>query len=148
MRLLLSIIFFLNINLSFSQSTSNKLKSFNSFKAGEKLEYKLQYGFFNASYASLTLKEDVVNNEKVLRATSIGRTTGLARLFFKVDDTYETFFSFDKVQPLKSIRDIYEGGYVRNAETLYDYNSNTAFFFTIKLKMLRGILRFILIFKT
>ena len=103
MRLLLSIIFFLNLHYSFSQSTPNKIKSFNSFKSGEKLEYKLQYGFLNASYASLTLREDVVNNEKVLRATSIGRTTGLARLFFKVDDTYETFFSFEKVQPLKSI---------------------------------------------
>ena len=128
MRLLLSIIFFLNLHFSFSQSTPNKIKSFNSFKSGEKLEYKLQYGFLNASYASLTLREDVVNNEKVLRATSIGRTTGLARLFFKVEDTYETFFSFEKVQPIKSMRDIYEGGYVRNAETIYDYNTNTAYF--------------------
>ena len=92
MRFILSIIFFFYLIFSFSQSVPKKLKSFNAFKAGEKLEYKLQYGFFNASYASLTLKEDVVNNEKVLRATSIGRTTGLARLFFKVDDTYETFF--------------------------------------------------------
>ena len=27
---------------------------------------------------------------------------------------------FAKVKPLKSIRDIYEGGYVRKAETVYD----------------------------
>ena len=55
----------------------------------------------------------VLDGKKVLRATSIGRTTGLARLFFKVDDIYETFFPKEKVKPVKSIRDIYEGGYER-----------------------------------
>lgn len=126
MRIIIFFICTISLNLCYSQ---NKNFNFYSFKAGEKLEYKLNYGFLNASYASLSLKEEVLDGEKVFRATSVGRTTGLARLFFKVDDIYETFFSLDNVKPIKSIRDIYEGGYEREAETKYDYESNTAFFY-------------------
>jgi hypothetical protein len=101
-------------------------KSFNSYKSGEFFEYKLHYGFLNASYASLELKKETLNDSLVYRATAIGRTTGLARLFYRVDDLYEAFFPLEKVKPLKSIRDIYEGGYVRKAETVYDDKNKTA----------------------
>ncbi len=101
-------------------------KSFNSYKSGEFFEYKLHYGFLNASYASLELKKEILNDSFVYRATAIGRTTGLARLFYRVDDLYEAFFPLEKVKPLKSIRDIYEGGYVRKAETVYDDKNKTA----------------------
>lgn len=101
-------------------------KSFNSYKSGEFFEYKLHYGFLNASYASLELKKEILNDSLVYRATAIGRTIGLARLFYRVDDLYEAFFPLEKVKPLKSIRDIYEGGYVRKAETVYDDKNKTA----------------------
>ena len=101
-------------------------KSFNSYKSGEFFEYKLHYGFLNASYASLELKKEILNDSLVYRATAIGRTTGLARLFYRVDDLYEAFFPLEKVKPLKSIRDIYEGGYVRKSETVYDDKNKTA----------------------
>ena len=111
-----------------SNLIENKLynKTFDAYKSGELLEYTLQYGFFNTSYASLEIKEEKLEEELVHRATAVGKTTGLARLFFKVDDLYEAFFPIDKVKPIKSIRDIYEGGYTRKAETYYDDNSKTA----------------------
>jgi hypothetical protein len=111
-----------------SNLIENKLynKTFDAYKSGELLEYTLQYGFFNTSYASLEIKEEKIEEELVHRATAVGKTTGLARLFFKVDDLYEAFFPIDKVKPIKSIRDIYEGGYTRKAETYYDDNSKTA----------------------
>ncbi len=111
-----------------SNLIENKLynKTFDAYKSGELLEYTLQYGFFNTSYASLEIKEEKLEEELVHRATAVGKTTGLARLFFKVDDLYEAFFPIDKVKPIKSIRDIYEGGYTRKAETYYDDNNKTA----------------------
>ena len=102
------------------------LKTFDAYKSGELLEYKLHYGFFNTSYASLEIKEENLNNETVFRATAIGKTIGLARLFFRVDDLYEAFFPLEKVKPIKSIRDIYEGGYIRKAETYYNDDYKTA----------------------
>ena len=136
MRVFLFLIYLLSINFCISQNEKSGLKklyNYNAFKSGEKLEYNLNYGFLNTSYASLSLKEEVLNGKTVFRASSVGRTTGLARFFFKVDDLYETFFPKETVRPLKSIRDIYEGGYERKAETKYDYDTNTAFFYN-KLK--------------
>jgi len=127
----LPLIFFLSDRYALkfdSQFVNDSLynKSFNSYKSGEFFEYKLHYGFLNASYASLELKKEILNDSLVYRATAIGRTTGLARLFYRVDDLYEAFFPLEKVKPLKSIRDIYEGGYVRKAETVYDDKNKTA----------------------
>jgi hypothetical protein len=101
-------------------------KSFDAFKTGESLKFRIHYGFFNASHATLKLEEDVVEGKKVFKATAIGRTTGIARFFFKVEDIYETFFDKNLVQPIKSTRDIYEGGYTKNVEIKYDYSNNLA----------------------
>ena len=51
---------------------------------------------------------------------------GSQDFFFKVEDIYETYFDQSLVKPLKSTRNIYEGGYTKNVEILYDYNNNLA----------------------
>ena len=48
------ITFSLRVN---SQEESLYNNNYNSFADGEMLEYKLKYGFFNTSYASLSLNE-------------------------------------------------------------------------------------------
>ena len=50
----------------------------------------------------------------------------MIKLFFKVDDTYESYFDKNIVKPLKSKRNIYEGGYTKNLEIEYDYNNKIA----------------------
>ena len=49
------------------------------FKAGEWFKFRIHYGIFNASYATLGLTKDTVNNEAVLHAKGYGTTTGLLR---------------------------------------------------------------------
>jgi len=100
--------------------------SYDSFKKGESLKFRLHYGFFNASYASLNLEEEVLNDQRVYKATATAKTTGIARLFFKVDDIYETYFNKTLVRPIKSKRNIYEGGYTKNVEINYDYSNYVA----------------------
>ena len=99
--LILFLLFFSSTSL-FSKSIIDTLysKNYNAFKSGEFFEYKLYYGFFNASYASLELKEEILGDKEVFRASAIGRTTGLARLFFKVEDLYETYFDKNLVKPV------------------------------------------------
>ena len=129
-------IFFLS-NLIYSQKSSGKRSpfissSFDSFKVGEWLKFRIHYGIFNASYATIDLHEDIINGEKVFKSIAIGRTTGIARLFFKVDDVYESYFNKTIVKPLKSKRDVYEGGYTKNVEIEYDYTNNIAIVNDIK----------------
>ena len=77
------------------------------FYGEEWFEFRIYYGFFNASYASIKLKNDTINNIPVFHSMGYGKTTGLARWFFKVDDYYESYFDREKIIPYKFIRNIY-----------------------------------------
>ncbi|MBJ34926.1 MAG: ATP-dependent exonuclease [Flavobacteriaceae bacterium] len=108
---------FFSTTLIFSQPTSVELEP---FKAGEKLEYRVHYGIFNASYASLTLSNGQVDGQELLLASGYGKTIGLARLFFKVEDYYSSYFETKEVQPILFKRNIYEGGYTKNLEVSFN----------------------------
>ena len=116
-------ILLLSTKLSFSQNISDNLKP---FKAGENLEYIVNYGIFNASYASLKLTSEKLNEKDLLLASGYGKTIGLARLFFKVEDYYSSYFDDKKVDPVYFKRNIYEGGYTKNLEVEFDSNSRKA----------------------
>jgi len=96
------------------------------FGAGEWFQFRIHYGIFNASYATLELSNDTVNGIPVLHAKGYGTTTGLARWFFKVEDHYDTYFDEKKVLPYWFIRDIDEGGYTKNLEINFDHHQNLA----------------------
>ncbi len=99
---------------------------FRAFKPGEWLKFRIHYGIFNASFATLHLKTDTLKGQKVFHAVGEGRTTGLARAFFKVDDLYESYFSMDSIQPLRFIRKIDEGGYTKDVAIDFDYDQKKA----------------------
>ena len=131
--------FFLFSNSLSSQNSKGKSapfvsSSYDSFKTGESLKFRLHYGIFNASYATLDLEESTINSKNVYKAVATGRTTGIARIFFKVEDRYETYFGKTLVKPLKSTRNIYEGGYTKNVEIEYDYVNQKAIVNDIKNK--------------
>ena len=113
-----------SINVIFSQTIPPNLSE--PFKAGEKLEYRVHYGIFNASYASLSLsKKDSLDDENLL-ASGYGKTIGLARLFFKVEDYYSSYFDNEKVSPVFFKRNTYEGGYTKDLEISFDSQGNKA----------------------
>lgn len=95
----------------------------NAFKAGEWFQFRIHYGIFNASFATLQLTEETLNGKPVFHAKGYGETTGLAKLFFKVEDRYESYFDKYSGQPYKFIRDINEGGYTKDIEI--DFNHET-----------------------
>ena len=96
------------------------------FKAGEWLKFRIHYGIFNASTATLHLTNDVVNGKSVYRVTGEGKTTGAARVFYKVDDVYESYFDKEDGRPYKFIRKIDEGGYTKDVEINFDYQKKQA----------------------
>ena len=94
------------------------------FKNGEWLRFKVKYGIFNASIATLALKEEMYNGEKVYHAVGKGSTTGLARVFFRVDDTYESYFGIADGKPRLFVRNIYEGGYTKHLKMYFNHSTN------------------------
>ena len=97
-----------------------------AFKAGEWLKFRIHYGFLNASFATLKLESKKLDTIPVYHVVGIGRTTGLARIFFKVDDRYESYFGKDDSKPYRFIRKIDEGGYTKDIEIDFDYNRDKA----------------------
>ncbi|MAU17709.1 MAG: ATP-dependent exonuclease [Muricauda sp.] len=97
-----------------------------AFKPGEWLKFRIHYGILNASYATMHLTSETLNGVPVYHAVGRGKTTGFASIFFKVDDTYESYFDREHGRPYRFIRKIDEGGYTKDIEIDFDYKQKTA----------------------
>jgi hypothetical protein len=100
--------------------------TFSAFQAGEWFKFRVHYGIFNASYATLHLKNDYLHGKEMYHVIGNGKTTGLARFFFKVDDNYESYFDKKEGKPYRFIRQIDEGGYTKNLEINFDHLAKKA----------------------
>ncbi len=112
-------------NTSKKTTTSKKYKK-SAFKAGEWLKFRMHYGALNASYATLHVKSDKIDGVPVYHVVGKGKTTGWASIFFKVDDTYESYFGKDDGKPYKFVRKIDEGGYKKDLEINFDHEEKQA----------------------
>ena len=113
--------------LLWSVSTYNA-QSESSFQSGEWLKFKLNYsGWVKAGNATLEVKEATFKNRSVCHVVGKGWTTGAIKWFFKVNDRYESYFDKATGRPYKFIRNINEGGHVKNRVIEFDYEKNLAF---------------------
>lgn len=103
-----------------------KEKKESAFKPGEWLKFRIHYGFLNASYATLHVKSAKIEDVPVYHVVGHGETTGFASVFFKVDDTYESYFGMEDGRPYKFVRNIYEGGYTKDIEINFDHEKEKA----------------------
>jgi hypothetical protein len=95
-----------------------------AYDTGEWFKFRIHYGFVNAGYATLEIKDAVIENKKVYHAVGKGYTVGMSRFFFKVDDTYESYFDKVTNKPFQFIRKIDEGGYTKNQEGFFNQDIN------------------------
>ena len=113
--------------LIWSLGTSNA-QSESSFQYGEWLKFKLNYsGWVKAGNATLEVKEATFKDRSVCHVVGKGWTTGAIKWFFKVNDRYESYFDKATARPYKFIRNINEGGHVKNRVIEFDYEKNLAF---------------------
>jgi len=93
------------------------------FDKGEFLKYKITYGLINAGFASLEIKDSLIDNEAVFHVVGKGWSTGMVHFFFPVEDDYQTYFDKTAIQPQHFIRNVNEGGYTINREIFFNYDS-------------------------
>ncbi|WP_299531133.1 DUF3108 domain-containing protein [Ulvibacterium sp.] len=117
----LFIFLFLSLNLGVGAQDNAS-----AFKPGEWLKFRMHYGWLNASYATLQVKSDIIDGVPVYHVVGKGRTTGFASIFFKVDDTYESYFDKENGRPYRFIRKINEGGYTKDVEINFDHDNDKA----------------------
>ncbi len=95
-----------------------------AYDSGEWFKFRIHYGFINAGYATLEVKEAIKNNKKIYHAIGKGYTVGMSRFFFKVDDNYESYFDKVTNKPFQYVRKIDEGGYTKNQEGFFNQEKN------------------------
>jgi hypothetical protein len=95
-----------------------------AYDVGEWFKFRIHYGIVNAGYATLEVKDAVLNNKKVFHVIGKGYTTGMSRFFFKVDDLYESYIDRDTGNPYQFVRKINEGGYTKNQEGFFNQSAN------------------------
>ena len=94
-----------------------------AFQVGEKLEYTISYGFFNAAKASLEVKKhpQKINGREVLHIVGVGKSVSAFDWFFKIRDRYETYIDKDEVLPFIFVRRINEGGYKKQQDYYFEH---------------------------
>ena len=93
---------------------------------GEWFKFRVHYGFVTAGYATLQVDNTVLNGKEVYHVQGEGRTVGVSKLFFKVEDYYQSYIDKEKDVPYRFIRKIDEGGYTKDIQIDFDHNTNLA----------------------
>lgn len=94
-----------------------------AYQAGEYLQYRVHYGFLNAGFASLTVSSENLSGRPQFHVRGEGSTTGAVRVFFKVNDLYETYIDQETKKPSLFIRNIKEGSYTKNKQLSFNHLS-------------------------
>ncbi len=118
MRKLLTLLLF--SSLLFIYLSADSTSSGEQFKDGEFLKYRIHYGLLNAGYATLTNSETPYNGKPHYHVVGEGYSTGAVKVFFKVEDRYETFMDKSTLLSSKFIRKIKEGSYQRDQTMIID----------------------------
>lgn len=121
-----TILILLTIFISTTAFTSTTTPPEMAFKKGEWFRFRIHYGVFNASYATMQVTESRLDGKEVYHIKGKGKSTGLLHLFFKVDDRYETYIDRTTVKPYRFIRDIDEGGHTKDIQIDFNHDAGTA----------------------
>ena len=97
-----------------------------SYDSGEWFRFRIHYGMFTASYATLEVQESTYQGLPVHHVIGKGKSSGFLNLFFKVDDLYQTYMDKEEVKPYHFIRKINEGGYTKDVEIVFDQEQHQA----------------------
>lgn len=128
MKQISTLILLLATTIALSQSVKHEFDpQSHAFKEGEWLQFRMSYSnFLNAGFSTLEVKETSYKNKEAFHVIGHGKSTGLVSLFFKVRDDYQSFMYKKTLQPYRFIRKINEGGYTKDKDIYFDYNTNVA----------------------
>ncbi len=94
-----------------------------AFKRGEKVSYRLHYGFIDAGKGTLTVtnEEKKFGSRKTFHVVGVASTQGVSDWFFKVRDRYESYIDEKAIIPWRFIRHVDEGGYKFSQDYFFNH---------------------------
>lgn len=97
-----------------------------AYQDGEWFKFRVHYGFVTAGYATLEVNDEVLGGKEVFHVKGYGKTVGLSRAFFKVEDDYQSYIDKDTDLPKRFIRNIDEGGHTKDIQIDFDHENGKA----------------------
>jgi hypothetical protein len=95
-----------------------------AFGIGEKLTYRLHYGFVDAGEATVEVKATDYQRlgREMFHVVGTGRSLGAFNWFFKVRDRYESYMDQQSLMPWKFVRRIEEGSFKKAQDYTFHHN--------------------------
>jgi len=97
---------------------------FDNINAGEVISFRIHYGFITAGNATLSTTKTSYKGQPAFYVRGIGKTSGAAKAFFKVEDVYESYISENR-EPLFYVRNVSEGSYTQHLQSTFNPSNNT-----------------------
>lgn len=118
----------LAILLAFKQFEENKVIVNKSFSFGEKVEYRVHYGFINAAEAKVEIAKNlsVVNNKPCFKINVTGRTVGAFDLISRVRDNWRSYVDTVTIVPQMFYRNIQENKYRKEETVVFNHEKDQA----------------------
>jgi|694.fasta_scaffold19607_7 hypothetical protein len=100
----------------------------NAFTYGEKLKYRVHYGFLTGGYADFDVsdKPEMYNNRPVYKIKASGRSTGVVDAMFSVKDEFVSYMDTEALVPWKATKNVKEGNYKDLDVILFDHRRRIA----------------------
>src|SRR5690606_3876627 len=97
-----------------------------TFKEGEKLTYKLQYGSISAATGVLSVNKSKLQfSQPTYHLNAYGQTSSFFSVFYTVKNKYDSYISASTYLPYLYVEDIKEGSYTRKAYATFDSKNKT-----------------------
>ena len=99
---------------------------YKSFARGERLEYKVNFGFFNIGEAEMIIDDKFyrVNGRECYKVDVYGKTTGMVDWVANVNDHWGAYVDSSALVPHISYRKIREGKYKKDEVVRFDHRVN------------------------
>ena len=98
-----------------------------AFQDGEWFRFRISYsGWWKAGEATLSVTNETLKGKPIYHVKGKGVTTGMTKLFFGVEDYYETYIDKKTTLPYRFIRKIDEGGHTKDKIIDFNQQSNVA----------------------
>lgn len=127
MRNFYVVLFAILINICNAYSQTLPYLKEPTFKEGEKLTYKLKYGFISAATGVLSVKKSNLqfSSKDLFHLSAFGETASAFSVFYHVRNQYDSYIDGKTYQPLLYIEDIKENNYRRKEYATFDHVNHT-----------------------
>lgn len=115
-------------NVSSLADSLVKLRKENkAFTYGEKLSYRIHYGFLDGGKAHFTVadKPESIEGRNTYYVKVTGSSAGLVDMMFKVKDQFESFIDEEAIVPLRATKNVKEGNYTDVDYIIFNHEKQT-----------------------